>query len=191
MDFEATALADVVLMHPRWLANETGSFLESWSELLASTIGRAQTFVQDNHIQSYAGTLRGLHYQTEHPQGKLIQVLEGRIFDVTVDMRQQSPTFGRWQGLRLTGEENQLLWIPPGFAHGFYILSQRADVLEKCTDFCDAQSEVSLHWNDPELNIAWPLLENKNPQLSKKDAAGISFSKAPRCKLPDNATTLH
>jgi len=179
MKFETTALADVLLITPKVFGDERGFFMETWSERVFAEAGLDIHFVQDNHSKSGRGILRGLHYQTEHTQGKLVRVLSGSVFDVAVDMRRESPTFGQWIGVELSAENKQMLWIPPGFAHGFYVTSAEAEFFYKCTDFYHPQSEVSVRWDDPELNIQWPLIPDAAPQLSAKDEQGLSFAAAP------------
>ena len=136
-------------------------------------------FVQDNHSRSVRHTLRGLHYQVERPQGKLMTVITGEVFDVAVDLRRSSATFGRWSGVRLTEDTHEQLWIPPGFAHGFYVLSERADLVYKCTDYYSAELDRTLAWDDPDVAIDWPLMESAPPLLSAKDAAGLRLRDAP------------
>ena len=139
-------------------------------------------FFQDNHSRSAQDALRGLHYQTRHTQGKLVRVTSGSVFDVAVDLRRDSPGLGRWFGTVLDARNHAMLWIPPGFAHGFYVLSGSADFQYKCTDRYDPESEVSIAWDDPELAIDWPLVDRRPPSLSKKDQAGLAFAEAPRLR---------
>lgn len=134
-------------------------------------------FVQDNHSKSTQGTLRGLHYQLNHPQGKLVRVTQGEVFDVAVDMRKSSPTFGQWVGATLNAENKQMLWVPPGFAHGFYVTSETAEFQYKCTNYYAPGDEASIQWNDPILGIQWPVMQSK-PQLSDKDKDGLAFTAA-------------
>ena len=164
------------LLTPRVFRDERGFFYESYNERVFRELGIADRFVQDNHSSSAKGVLRGLHYQTQNVQGKLVRALLGRIFDVAVDLRRSSATFGRWAGYELSEENKQLLWIPPGFAHGFLVLSDKAEVAYKTTDFYAAQSEQCIKWNDGELGIAWPLAGD--PILSNKDAQGMSLRDA-------------
>lgn len=180
MEFKPTALDGVLLIEPKVFGDERGFFMETWNASVFADAGLDIHFVQDNHSRSRQGILRGLHYQTEQTQGKLVRVVSGSVFDVAVDMRAQSPTFGRWIGVELSAANKRMLWIPPGFAHGFYVTSPEAEFLYKCTDFYHPQSEVSVRWNDPELNIDWPLVDNAPPQLSAKDSAGFDFSAAPK-----------
>ena len=182
MHFEATSLAGVYLLTPRVFGDERGFFLESWNREVFREAGFDLDFVQDNHSRSAQGTLRGLHYQTEHTQGKLVRVTSGSVFDVAVDLRRDSPTLGRWYGVTLDAREHRMLWIPPGFAHGFYVTSESADFQYKCTARYDPGSEVSIAWNDPELAIAWPLVDGRAPSLSTKDQQGLRFRDAPRLR---------
>ena len=140
--------------------------------------GIAADFVQDNHSRSVRHTLRGLHYQVEQPQGKLVRVVAGAVFDVAVDLRRSAPTFGQWVGAELTAENRHMLWVPPGFAHGFLVTSDSADFLYKCTDYYAPQAERSIRWDDPHLAIDWPLPSGISPKLSAKDAAGVAFEQA-------------
>jgi dTDP-4-dehydrorhamnose 3,5-epimerase len=180
MQFEATPLAGVYLLTPTIFGDERGFFMESWNAELFRDAGFDLNFVQDNHSRSAQGILRGLHYQTQHTQGKLVRVTAGSVFDVAVDMRRDSPTLGQCYGVTLDDKARQMLWIPPGFAHGFYVTSQYADFQYKCTDRYDPASEVSIAWNDPELAIDWPLVNGQAPSLSAKDEAGLMFRDAPR-----------
>ena len=175
MKFETTPLRDVYLLTPRVFGDERGFFMEAWNAETFREAGLDITFVQDNHSRSGRGTLRGLHYQTRHPQGKLVRVTAGEVYDVAVDLRRSSPTLGQWYGARLSAENHQMLWVPPGFAHGFLVLSETADFLYKCSDRYDPASEVSLAWDDPTLGIDWPLADGEGPLLSAKDAAGLPW----------------
>ncbi|RLQ22136.1 dTDP-4-dehydrorhamnose 3,5-epimerase [Seongchinamella sediminis] len=179
MKFETTPLQGVYLLSPRVFGDERGFFLESWNARTFANEGFDLDFVQDNHSRSARGILRGLHYQTEHTQGKLVRVTQGAVFDVVVDMRRDSPTLGQWYGVTLSAENHQMLWVPAGFAHGFYVLTDSADFQYKCTDIYHPESEVSLAWDDPQLGIEWPLPAGEAPQLSGKDAHGLAFSEAP------------
>jgi dTDP-4-dehydrorhamnose 3,5-epimerase len=136
-------------------------------------------FVQENHSKSSHGILRGLHYQTENTQGKLVRVTSGEVYDVAVDLRKNSPTFGQWVGVLLSGENKRQLWVPEGFAHGFYVLSEQAEFVYKCTDYYNPSAEVSIKWDDPALSIEWPLVNGVMPSLSVKDEAGMLFEDAP------------
>ena len=171
MKFTPTGLPDVILVEPDVYRDARGFFLETWHREKYAAGGITGTFVQDNHSRSVQGTLRGLHAQLVKPQGKLIRVVEGEIHDVAVDIRRRSPTFGRSVGMRLSGDDFRQLWIPPGFAHGFCVISETAHVEYKCTELYDPASEISILWNDPALAIDWPVRE---PVVSAKD------SRAPR-----------
>lgn len=175
MQFEPTHLPDVVLIKPRVFSDERGFFLESWQQQEFARAGIDARFVQDNHSHSVRHALRGLHYQVGNVQGKLVRVVQGAVFDVAVDVRRGSPTFGQWVGAELTAENRHMLWVPPGFAHGFLVLSERADFLYKCTDFWSAGRERAIRWDDPDLAISWPLPTGDRPRLSPKDAAAASF----------------
>lgn len=165
-----TAIPDVLLLEPKVFGDARGFFYESFNAReFAEVTGITTAFVQDNHSKSARGVLRGLHYQIQHPQGKLVRVIDGDVFDVAVDLRTSSPTFGKWVGERLTAENNRQLWIPPGFAHGFVVLSETAQFLYKTTDYWYPAHERSLLWNDPALGIDWPI--DFAPQLAAKDAA--------------------
>jgi len=172
MDFTPLTLEGVVLIRPRMWDDGRGFFFESWHHEKFSAAGIPAQFVQDNHSKSAQGTLRGLHYQIQHPQGKLVRVTAGEVYDVVVDIRRSSPTFGRWLGCTLSAENRHMLWVPPGFAHGFYVVSECAEFLYKCTDFYAPEHERSIRWDDPELDIPWPLVGGGAPTLSKRDAAG-------------------
>jgi dTDP-4-dehydrorhamnose 3,5-epimerase len=169
-----TAIPDVLMLEPKVFSDERGYFFESYNarEFLKAT-GLQVGFVQDNHSMSTKGVLRGLHYQIRHPQGKLLRVVKGSVFDVAVDLRKSSPTFGRWVGAHLSAENRKQLWIPPGFAHGFLALSDTAEVLYKITDDWYPEHERTLLWNDPALAIAWPV--DGEPRLAAKDAEGKTF----------------
>jgi len=172
-----TGLPGVMLLQPELFGDERGFFLESFNrgefERLLDLPGE---FVQDNHSRSCKGVLRGLHYQIQQPQGKLVRVIRGDIFDVAVDLRRSSPNFGHWTGLRLNAEQHQQLWVPPGFGHGFLVISPVAEVLYKTTDYWAPVHERCIAWNDPELAIDWPL--DGAPTLSGKDGAGVAFAVA-------------
>jgi dTDP-4-dehydrorhamnose 3,5-epimerase len=174
-----TGIPDVLVIEPVVHGDDRGFFLEMWHAGRYAEMGVPATFVQDNHSGSVQGTLRGLHYQTGNPQGKLVGVVTGAVFDVAVDLRRSSPTFGRWIGLELSAERRRQLWIPPGFAHGFYVVTPWADVVYKCTAVYEAQHDRSLRWDDPDIGIDWPLLDGRPPLLSPKDAAGASLRSAP------------
>ena len=166
MRFVPTALPDVILVEPDVYKDDRGFFLETYHERKYAEGGIAGPFVQDNHSRSVQGTLRGLHAQIRRPQGKLVRAVEGEMFDVAVDIRPGSPTFGRWVGVRLSGENFRQLYVPPGFAHGFCVLSPFAQVEYKCTDLYDPADEIGIAWNDPALGIAWPIMD---PILSTRD----------------------
>lgn len=172
MEFLPTSLPDVVLVKPRVFEDGRGFFLETWSAEKFAGAGYPAQFVQDNLSRSRQGTLRGLHYQIQHPQGKLVRAVRGEIYDVAVDLRRGSPTFGQWQGMYLSADNRHALWVPAGFAHGFLVSSDVADVQYKCTDAWFPQHERTLLWNDPDLKIAWPLAPGQLPILSDKDRAG-------------------
>ena len=157
MKITSTALPDVLLIEPRVFNDDRGFFFESWNKRVLAAAGLTAEFVQDNHSRSSRDVLRGLHYQIEHAQGKLVRVCAGEVFDVAVDIRRSSPTFGRWMGMTLSAQNKQMLWIPPGYAHGFLVLSDAAEFLYKTTDYWYAEHERTLLWNDPALGIAWPL----------------------------------
>lgn len=179
MKFEATPLEGVYLLKPRVFGDERGFFIESWNANTFANEGFDLKFVQDNHSRSSRGILRGMHYQLEHTQGKLVRVTSGAVFDAVVDMRGDSPTLGQWYGVELNASDHHMLWVPPGFAHGFYVLSEFADFQYKCTDIYHPQSEVSMAWDDPEVGIEWPIPEGESPLLSGKDRHGLAFGEAP------------
>lgn len=168
MNIIETALPGVLIIEPRVFGDARGFFLESWNERSFADAGLAMAFVQDNHSRSARGVLRGLHYQLENPQGKLVRVTRGAVFDVAVDIRRSSPHFGQWVGVELSAENHRMLWIPPGFAHGFLVLSETADFLYKCTTLYHPPSDRSLRWDDPAIGIAWPDV-GTSPTLSAKD----------------------
>jgi dTDP-4-dehydrorhamnose 3,5-epimerase len=168
-----TAIPDVLILEPRLFGDERGFFFESYNQRTFRDAGVNATFVQDNHSRSMHGVLRGIHYQLRQPQGKLVRVVNGAVFDVAVDLRRSSPTFGRWVGVELSDENKRILWIPPRFGHGFIVLSQRADFLYKTTDFYDAPSDRTILWSDADLAINWPL--QGEPIISAKDLAGVPF----------------
>jgi dTDP-4-dehydrorhamnose 3,5-epimerase len=178
MEFTPTQIPDVILICPRLFSDARGFFLETYREDLFTLSGIDQPFVQDNHSASTKGVLRGLHYQIRQPQGKLVRVVVGEVFDVAVDIRRHSATFGRWVGVLLSAEKKNLLWVPPGFAHGFYVTSEKAEILYKATDYYAPQWERSLLWNDPALGIDWPILNDEIPILSEKDGKGALLSEA-------------
>lgn len=174
-----TAIPDVVLLEPKVLGDQRGFFLESYNERVFEQLGLPTRFVQDNHSKSLRGVLRGLHYQVGSPQGKLIRVLQGEIYDVAVDLRRSSSTFGNYVGELLDNEARRMLWIPPGFAHGFLVLSETAEVAYKASEFYAPEQERSLLWNDATVKIDWPLhLIGTGPILSAKDEAGLTLETA-------------
>ncbi len=172
MEFEHTSLPGVLLLRPRVFGDQRGFFLESWNERTFEAAGLAGLhFVQDNHSRSARHVLRGLHYQLQQPHGKLMRVVAGAVFDVAVDLRRSSPHFGEWFGTELSAENRLQMYVPPGFAHGFLVLSESADFLYKCTDYYSPGSDRSLRWDDPSIAIRWPLPAGAAPQLSAKDSA--------------------
>lgn len=166
------AIPDVLLIEPKVFGDERGFFFESFNQkLFDEAVGSPVTFVQDNHSRSARNVLRGLHYQIQHPQGKLVRVVAGEVFDVAVDLRKSSPTFGQWVGEILSAENKRQLWVPPGFAHGFFVASETAEFLYKTTDYWFPEYERCILWNDPSLAIRWP--SNTSPTLSAKDQQGL------------------
>ena len=176
MEAIATTIPDVLLIQPKVFGDSRGFFFESWNERDFTRLGINARFVQDNHSRSGCGVVRGLHYQIRQPQGKLIRVCAGEIFDVVVDIRRSSPTFGQKVSVRLNGEDHRMLWVPPGFAHGFCVLSDYADVLYKSADYYAPEHERSILWNDPDIGIEWPL--TGDPILSAKDKIGKPLREA-------------
>jgi dTDP-4-dehydrorhamnose 3,5-epimerase len=166
-----TTIPEVKLIEPRVFGDERGFFYETWNEARFAELGLELKFVQDNHSKSAKNVLRGLHYQIQKPQGKLVRVTAGSVYDVVVDLRQSSPTFLQWEGFVLSAENKKILWVPPGFAHGFLTLEEDTEFLYRCTEFYTPEYERSLLWNDADLGIDWPL--NGAPVLSTKDAVGI------------------
>lgn len=172
-----TAIPDVLVLVPKVFGDARGFFFESFNARdFAQATGVDAQFVQDNHSKSAKGVLRGLHYQIQHPQGKLVRVTQGSVYDVVVDLRKSSPTFGRWVGTVLSAEGHEQLWVPPGFAHGFVVLSESAEFLYKTTDYWYPEHERSLLWNDPAVGIEWPI--DSAPQLAAKDQAGKLLAQA-------------
>lgn len=169
MQFQPTTIPDIILITPKVFGDERGFFMETYQTRLFAEAGIQDQFVQDNHSRSKQGVLRGLHYQLRQTQGKLVRVVMGEIFDVAVDIRRSSPTFGKWVAVHLSVENRQQLWVPPGFAHGFYVLSEWAEVLYKATNFYSPKWERSILWNDPAIGINWPLLAEAPLSLSAKD----------------------
>jgi dTDP-4-dehydrorhamnose 3,5-epimerase len=178
MHVEETAIPEVKILRPNVHGDERGFFLEAWNQRDFREAGLDVSFVQDNHSHSKRGTLRGLHYQIEQPQGKLVRAATGRVFDVAVDFRRSSATFGKWIGITLTDERHEMLWIPPGFAHGYLVLSESADFLYKCTDYYAPEHERAVRWNDRDLDIGWPLDGGMEPILSPRDVAARAFRDA-------------
>jgi dTDP-4-dehydrorhamnose 3,5-epimerase len=178
MQITPTAIPEVVIIEPKVFRDDRGLFLETFQADKYKAAGITQPMVQDNLSGSRRGVLRGLHYQIHRPQGKLVSVVVGEVFDVVVDLRRSSPTFGRWVGTTLSAESRRQIWVPAGFAHGFYVLSDWADVLYKVTDFYDPSGERTLMWNDANVAIRWPLREGSKPLLSPKDAQGLPLAKA-------------
>ena len=174
------ALNGVLLIEPRVFGDERGFFFESYNQqAFSAASGQTLPFVQDNHSRSSANVLRGLHYQIEHAQGKLVRVIHGEVFDVAVDLRRSSPSFGQWTGHYLSAANKRQLWVPAGFAHGFLVVSETAELLYKTTDFYRPEHERCIAWNDPQLNIRWPLPEGIEPIVSAKDRVGLAFADAP------------
>ncbi|PZN92115.1 MAG: dTDP-4-dehydrorhamnose 3,5-epimerase [Alphaproteobacteria bacterium] len=176
MKVEATTLPGVLLITPRVLGDDRGFFLESWNARAFADAGLDLAFVQDNHSRSAKGVLRGLHYQLDNPQGKLVRVTQGSVFDVAVDLRRSSPHFGKWVGIELSDANKAMLWVPPGFAHGFVVTSASADFQYKCTSLYEPADEHCIRWDDPEIGIDWPL--DMDPLVSAKDAAGTALADA-------------
>lgn len=173
-----TSLDDVKIIEPRVFGDNRGFFLETWSEAAFSNAGLTVNFVQDNHSRSAQGVLRGMHYQIKHPQGKLVRCTAGEVFDVAVDMRKSSKQFGQWFGAVLSADNKRQLWVPPGFAHGFYVMSETADFQYKCSDIYAPDYERSLFWNDPAVGIEWPLVDGVETQLAAKDESAKLLSEA-------------
>jgi dTDP-4-dehydrorhamnose 3,5-epimerase len=178
MEFLRLKIDDVILITPKVFGDDRGFFLETFREDLFSTNGIQYQFVQENHSGSHQGVLRGLHYQIHHTQGKIVRALRGEIFDVAVDIRKSSATFGRWVGAFLSDQNKQQLWIPPGFAHGFYTLSDWAEIAYKATDYYDPASERTILWNDPDINVDWPFYPGNFPLVSEKDKMAKYFKEA-------------
>ena len=177
MNILATTIPEILLIEPKIFQDERGFFLESYQKKQFQEAGINVDFVQDNHSKSRLGTLRGLHYQIHQPQAKLVRVIAGEIFDVAVDIRRQSPTFGQWVGDYLSAENKRMLWVPEGFAHGFYVTSREAEVLYKASNYYAPQWERCIRWNDPNIGIQWPT-NGEAPVLSAKDALGKLFNEA-------------
>ena len=178
MKISPSKISEVLVLEPEVYADERGYFMETFRSSYLTKHGVELNFVQDNQSQSRIGTLRGLHYQLEFPQGKLVRVISGTVFDVAVDIRKNSSTFGKWIGETLSAENKKQLWIPPGFAHGFLVLSKSAELLYKCTEYYHAEDDYSLLWNDPAVGIEWPI-QNREPILSEKDRIAQCLSQIP------------
>lgn len=176
MKFLPTPIKGVVLIEPVVYSDARGFFLETWRDQLFAREGIDARFVQENHSQSIQWTLRGMHFQTEHTQGKLVRVAQGSVYDAVVDLRRSSETFGRWWAVELSARNHHMLWVPPGLAHGILALSPTADLIYKCTDIYSPIHERTLAWDDPDVGIRWPLPQGVRPRLSTKDASGTSFS---------------
>lgn len=178
MKFKKLAIPEVILAEPEVFYDERGFFMETRQARRFVEAGISADFVQDNHSLSARGTLRGIHYQIKHPQGKLLRVISGEIFDVAVDLRQSSPSFGKWVSQLLSAENKKIIWVPPGFGHGFYVVSEKAELVYSCTDYYAPDWERTIVWNDPELAIAWPLPGGEAPLVSEKDRGGLTFKEA-------------
>ncbi len=178
MKLTRLSIPDVVLMEPDVFGDRRGYFMETFRDNFFKENIADASFVQDNHSRSSQGILRGLHYQIQKAQGKLVRVTLGEVFDVAVDLRRTSPTFGQWVGETLSMENKRLMWIPPGFAHGFYVLSSEAEFIYKCTEYYAPEHERSIRWDDPDINIQWHLISGKQPLLSQKDEDAVPFKDA-------------
>lgn len=178
MKVRETPLAGLLIIEPDVFGDHRGQFIETWQKQRYEDAGITMDFVQDNQSISSRGVLRGLHYQIQHPQGKLVRVTQGAVWDVAVDLRRDSPTFGQWFGMRLDGDKHHQLWVPPGFAHGFYVLSDTAEFHYKCTDYYAPKHERTLLWSDEQLAIDWPIADDEQPRVSEKDATGKPLASA-------------
>lgn len=178
MKYTRLAIPDIILMEPSVFGDHRGFFMETFRQDEFQTNAAQADFVQENHSKSSQGILRGLHYQIKQPQGKLVRVIQGEVFDVAVDIRKSSPFFGKWIGMTLSAENKKILWVPPGFAHGFYVLSPQAEFTYRCTDYYAPEHERCIRWNDPSLNIDWPVIQELSPILSQKDENGLLFKDA-------------
>lgn len=178
MKIQKLAIPDVLVIIPKVFYDSRGFFMETWNKKTFNEVGLNFDFVQDNHSKSVKGTLRGIHYQIENSQGKLVRVTKGEVFDIAVDLRKNSPYFGKWVGYTLSEENKQMLWIPPKFGHGFYVLSDTAEFQYKCTDIYNPKAERSIIWNDKSINVEWPIIEGTKPLLSPKDENGKVFEEA-------------
>ena len=180
MQVTKTKLNDVLIFEPKIFGDDRGFFIETFRKDFFTEQTGIKELVQDNHSKSAQGILRGLHYQLKHTQGKLVRVTQGSVFDLAVDLRQSSSTFGQWFGLELSEKNKKQLWVPAGFAHGFYVTSETAEFVYKCTDYYHPESEISIKWDDPSLGINWPLVNGALPALSAKDKMGKTFLNAPK-----------
>ena len=180
MEFIETDIPDVKILVPKVFGDERGFFMETYRQTEFAKYCSEKAFVQDNHSRSNFGILRGLHFQIQSTQGKLVRVTRGEVFDVAVDLRKSSATYGKHVGVVLSAENKKQMWVPEGFAHGFYVMSETAEFVYKCTDYYAPEHEISIRWDDPGINIDWPIKPGTTPQLSEKDEAGISFSEAPK-----------
>ena len=178
MNIVETTIPDVKIIEPKVFGDDRGFFMETFQDKKMAAAGIKAAFVQDNHSSSGQGILRGLHFQKEQTQGKLVRVIHGEVFDVAVDLRKDSPTFGQWVGVTLSAQNKKILWVPQGFAHGFYVTSTQAEFVYKCTDYYAPEFECSVLWNDPELGIKWPLVGGAAPHLSPKDRDALPFRRA-------------
>ncbi|WP_062269306.1 dTDP-4-dehydrorhamnose 3,5-epimerase [Endozoicomonas arenosclerae] len=180
-----TGIEGLKIIEPEVFGDGRGFFMETWQAEKFADLGFPTHFVQDNHSRSKQGILRGLHIQTQHTQGKLVRVIQGEVYDVAVDLRKDSETYGQWHGVSLSAENKRMFWVPEGFAHGFYVTSESADFVYKCTDYYAPEYDLSIAWNDPELAIDWPLVHGELPQLSGKDEKAMAFSEAGSWKQED------
>ncbi len=178
MEFLPTRLPDVIVIRPEVFEDSRGFFMETWTRKDFEQVGIDADFVQDNYSSSVAGTVRGLHYQIERAQGKLVRVVKGEVFDVAVDIRKSSPDFGQWTSEILSAENRKQIWIPPGFAHGFLVLSETAEFEYKCTDYHAPEHERTICWDDPDIGVDWPLADVESPILSQKDQAGLPLKES-------------
>ncbi len=178
MDIIETGIVDVKVLCPKVFGDDRGFFMETFREKEFKEKIADYSFVQDNHSRSGHGVLRGLHYQIKNPQGKLVRVISGKVFDVAVDIRKDSPDFGKWVGVVLSEDNKKMFWVPPGFAHGFYVMSDQAEFVYKCTDYYAPEHEKSILWNDPAIGIDWPIPGGESPMLSEKDEAGVLLENA-------------
>ena len=178
MEFLPTRLPDVIVIRPEVFEDSRGFFMETWTRKAFEQVGIDADFVQDNYSSSVAGTVRGLHYQIERAQGKLVRVVKGEVFDVAVDLRKSSPDFGQWASEILSAENKKQMWIPPGFAHGFLVLSETTEFEYKCTDYYAPEHERTICWDDPDIGVDWPLADVESPILSQKDQAGLPLKES-------------